>query len=203
MLKNLLATTALSFALAGGAAWAQDAPEAEEELQQAEESLDQAQEEVESAQEEVTDPAQEDPMTAQETTEPAAEPADPMTAQEDPAADPMAPDATTTAGAVDPGAEMEMTPIDISELTVEELIGSQLQNRNNESLGTIDNALLNDSGEISSLVVSFGGFLGFGENTVELSLEEVEFMSDGADNVYVVTDLQPEDLEGRPEVEVE
>jgi hypothetical protein len=204
MLRNLFATTAVSLLLVGGTAYAQDATtEAEENLQNAEDTLDEAQQDVEAAQDEMADPAATEPVTAEEATDPAATDA-PMTAQDE-MAEPMDGDPALTAqeGAVDPAAEMEMSPIDISQITAEQLIGAQVRNRGDEQLGTVDDAVLSDAGEITGLNVSFGGFLGFGENTVELALDEVEFMSDGADNVYVVTDLMPEDLEGRPEVETE
>jgi sporulation protein YlmC with PRC-barrel domain len=166
MLKKLLATTALSVLLAGGAVYAQDADTMEPEAGTAPEA----------------------PMAADDAAEPMADEVAPVAGTETPPADPVG--------------EIAMSPIDIGALTAEELIGTAVQNPDGENLGTIEDAMLDGDGKISGLVVSFGGFLGFGESTVEVGLDEVEFMSDGADNIIVTTNLQPEDLEDRPEVEL-
>jgi hypothetical protein len=121
----------------------------------------------------------------------AAEPAEPL-------ADPAAP----VAGA-DPAAMPQLMPVEISELTVENLTGSDLRNPEGENLGTIDDALLAEDGSIRSLVVSFGGFLGFGKKTVEVPLDDVEFMRDEADNIIVETSMTPESLESMPEYQEE
>ena len=49
------------------------------------------------------------------------------------------------------------------------------------------------------MVARFGGFLGFGETTVLLTLDEIAVVRDADENVFVLTNLTPEGLKGRPE----
>jgi sporulation protein YlmC with PRC-barrel domain len=238
MLKQLLATTTLTVALAG-TTWAQtetteplvdeSAPAAEavpdsgeaplvednaataEEAPIVEEGDTTTAEEAAPVEEEATTaeemaPAEEEATTAEEA--PMVEEGDTTTAQEvEPAlegatdADTMAADPADTV--VDPAATMEaqLVPVDIAELTVEELTGASLRNVDGETLGTIDDALLDDGGNIESLVVSFGGFLGFGKKTVEVALDEVELMKDEGGSVVARTTMTPESLEQRPDYE--
>jgi hypothetical protein len=215
MWKQLLVTTALTLSL-GAAAVAQ---EAEGDQKQAEEAM-QAAEQANQPEEKATDSAEqaapaegEEPAVAEEAApaegeEPAvaeeAEPmgTEPMTAQEGEPAEPMA---TEPPAGGDVATEMEpqLMPVEVSQLTVEELVDADVRNPDGETLGTIEDALLGEGGTIESLVVSFGGFLGFGERTVELSLDEVELLSDGAGTIIAETSLQPEDLEARPDYEAE
>jgi sporulation protein YlmC with PRC-barrel domain len=239
MLKQLLATTALTVALAG-TTWAQtetteplvdeSAPAAEaapdsgeaplvednaataaEEAPIVEEGDTTTAEEMVPVEEETTTaeetaPIEEEATTAEEA--PMVEEGDATTAQEvEPAlegatdADTMAADPADTV--VDPAATMEaqLVPVDIAELTVEELTGASLRNVDGETLGTIDDALLDEGGNIESLVVSFGGFLGFGKKTVEVALDEVELMKDEGGSVVARTTMTPESLEQRPDYE--
>jgi sporulation protein YlmC with PRC-barrel domain len=240
MLKQLLATTALTVALAG-TTWAQtetteplvdesapaaeaapdsgeaplvedDAATAAEEAPIVEEGDTTTAEEAAPVEEEATTtaeevaPVEEEATTAEEA--PMVEEGDTTTAQEvEPAlegatdADTMAADPADTV--VDPAATMEaqLVPVDIAELTVEELTGASLRNVDGETLGTIDDALLDDGGNIESLVVSFGGFLGFGKKTVEVALDEVELMKDEGGSVVARTTMTPESLEQRPDYE--
>jgi sporulation protein YlmC with PRC-barrel domain len=221
MLRHLLATTALVVAL-GGAAQAQQTDEATEPL--VEENATGA---TEPAIEGEATAAEEAPMTEEGTTAadelpaaeegattadqaPAVEP-EATTAEEAPVAeegdsmaaepaDPLAQPTAPVAGAEQPAAP-QLTPVDIAQVTAEELIDANLRNPDGENLGTIDDALLDDSGNIQSLVVSFGGFLGFGKKTVEVSLDEVELMSDESGNIVAETMMTPETLEALPEYE--
>jgi sporulation protein YlmC with PRC-barrel domain len=239
MLKQLLATTALTVALAG-TTWAQtetteplvdesapaaeaapdsgeaplvedkaataaeEAPIVEEGDTTTAEEMVPVEEETRTAEE--TAPIEEEATTAEEA--PMVEEGDATTAQEvEPAlegatdADTMAADPADTV--VDPAATMEaqLVPVDIAELTVEELTGASLRNVDGETLGTIDDALLDEGGNIESLVVSFGGFLGFGKKTVEVALDEVELMKDEGGSVVARTTMTPESLEQRPDYE--
>ena len=59
--------------------------------------------------------------------------------------------------------------------------------------------LIAPDGKVENLVARFGGFLGFGETTVLLGMEEVSVVKDADDNVVLLTNLTPEALKDRPE----
>lgn len=92
--------------------------------------------------------------------------------------------------------------VDLATLSAETLIGSNIQNMEDETVATVDDVLMAlDGTAVESIAASFGGFLGFGTNTVLLTLEEVDIVQDADGNVIVRTNLTPELLEGRPEYE--
>lgn len=207
MIRHLLATTAVVAVMMGGAAWAQDATTPAEDptiLPVPEEGAtvegieDPAAAGTEAA--EGADPILEpEADTVQESVEPMLEP-EADTAQE--SVEPMAPaeDGTLTADpAADPSLAPVLVPVDIAEVTVEELVGANVRNTGGESLGSVDDALLSDAGEIESLVVSFGGFLGFGQRTVQVGIDEVSFMRDEGGAIIVETIMTPESLEALPD----
>lgn len=91
-------------------------------------------------------------------------------------------------------------PVDMASVTADELIGIEVRNADGEKLGDITDAMLAEDGAVGGVAVSFGGFLGFGENTVELMPDEIQLMRDEGDTLYAVTSLQPDDLKNRPEI---
>jgi hypothetical protein len=142
--------------------------------------------------------------TAQQTTEPMA----PETGTEAPA-DTMSPaEGTGTMAPAVPGAadatmapDRNLTPVEVGEISADDLIGAPIQTRNFENIAEIDDVLVSPEGSVENVVATFGGFLGFGTNTVLLTMDEIEVMRDDAGNLVVMTDLTPEALEGRPDHE--
>lgn len=68
-------------------------------------------------------------------------------------------------------------------LTAEELEGVRVYGPNDDDIGEISNIVLTDGGQVKSLVLDIGGFLGMGEHRVEMPFEEVNILreSDGDD----------------------
>ena len=63
----------------------------------------------------------------------------------------------------------------------------------------MDDLIFAADGKAESIAAKFGGFLGFGSNTVLLTLDEVEFMRNDSGTVVLRTAVTPEALEGRPD----
>lgn len=53
-----------------------------------------------------------------------------------------------------------------------------------ESIGTIDDLLLNEEGEIKAVIVSVGGFLGMGDKNVAIAWDSLELTQE--DDEYVI-----------------
>jgi hypothetical protein len=130
-------------------------------------------------------------QTAQEPATPATEPA-PMGATT-----PAAPAEVTGDWVVDENYQ----PVDVAQLTAEEITGADIRNPDGEVVATVDDIVLGADGKIESVAAKFGGFLGFGTNTVLLTLDEVEFMRNDSDQIVLRTSLTPDSLEGRPDYE--
>ena len=55
------------------------------------------------------------------------------------------------------------------------LVGVKVYNNNNENVGSIDDLLVNKSGNVKGVVIGVGGFLGMGEHLVAVSFDQVKF----------------------------
>lgn len=129
-------------------------------------------------------------VLAQTAPEPATEqmapaPAVPST----PAPEAMSPGSASAAG--------------LSGFTRDELVGADIKTGpDNENVATVEDVLMNDDGSVKNIVARFGGFLGFGENTVLLMPDEVmaHRMDDG--KVELTTTLTPDALKDRPEYKI-
>ena len=58
------------------------------------------------------------------------------------------------------------------------LVGLNVYNDSNESLGSINDLLMDKSGAIKAVVIGVGGFLGVGEHLVAVPLDKVKFVDD-------------------------
>lgn len=123
---------------------------------------------------------------AQTATDPSAQtPAAPVEAP----ATPMAPAVEA------PG----LTAIEVGTVSADQLIGASITNPAGETLASVDDALMAADGTLESVVAKFGGFLGFGSNTVLLQPDELQFFHDEGGKLVVQTTLTPEALKDRPD----
>jgi sporulation protein YlmC with PRC-barrel domain len=76
------------------------------------------------------------------------------------------------------------------------LVGLNVYNDNNESLGSISDMLTDKSGNIKGVVIGVGGFLGVGEHLVAVSWDKLKFVDQpvaytGASNAPGATGNRP------------
>jgi sporulation protein YlmC with PRC-barrel domain len=58
------------------------------------------------------------------------------------------------------------------------VVGLSVYNDSNESLGSINDLLMDKSGDIKAVVIGVGGFLGVGEHLVAVPLDKVKFVDE-------------------------
>ena len=58
------------------------------------------------------------------------------------------------------------------------LVGLSVYNDNNESLGSINDLLMDKDGNIKGVVLGVGGFLGVGEHLVAIAFDKVKFVNE-------------------------
>ena len=58
------------------------------------------------------------------------------------------------------------------------VVGLNVYNDKNEKLGSINDLLMDKSGNIKAVVLGVGGFLGMGEHLIAVSLDKVKFSSE-------------------------
>ena len=66
------------------------------------------------------------------------------------------------------------------------LIGQTIRNAANETIGDINDLIVDGSGKISSVIVGVGGFLNIAEKNVSMAFDKLSFSRD-ANNAVVVT----------------
>ena len=58
------------------------------------------------------------------------------------------------------------------------VVGVSVYNDNNESLGSINDLLMDNSGNIKAVVIGVGGFLGVGEHLVAIPFDKIKFVNE-------------------------
>ncbi|MBN14626.1 MAG: hypothetical protein CMJ15_05310 [Pelagibacterium sp.] len=92
---------------------------------------------------------------------------------------------------------------DPEQLSVDNLMGSDVYGANDENVGNVDDVLLTAEGDVDAMVVDVGGFLGIGSRQVALGVDNLEFMIDAGGSWYVFTPFTRDQLESQPEYDPE
>ncbi len=88
-----------------------------------------------------------------------------------------------------------------TQVSANDYIGKQIYNANNESIGDVNNLILEENGGIVAAVVGVGGFLGIGEKDVALPMSKISMARDAENNndVRLTTTETAEALQSAPE----
>jgi sporulation protein YlmC with PRC-barrel domain len=70
-----------------------------------------------------------------------------------------------------------MTKREMNQIMASDLIGTRVVSANNESVGDINDVVLDRNGQVMAAIVGVGGFLGIGEKDVAVPFASLEFMS--------------------------
>ncbi|MDC0658512.1 PRC-barrel domain-containing protein [Leisingera sp. SS27] len=91
-----------------------------------------------------------------------------------------------------------MEPLGMNEVTASELTGAPAYDAKDEHIGELSQVVVNTNGGVEAVIIDVGGFLGFGEKPVELSMGDIEIVQAETD-VRVFTHLTREQLEALPD----
>jgi sporulation protein YlmC with PRC-barrel domain len=87
-----------------------------------------------------------------------------------------------------------MTQMQANQMMASDLIGTKVVSSNNESIGDINDVIVDKNGQIMAAVVGVGGFLGIGEKDVAVPFNSLEFANaqqakamDGSNNSVTTT----------------
>ena len=150
----------------------------------AEPSSDQMQEQEQTAQQNTEEPAQDGTdMTVTSTTQ---APANEEASQSD--SDMQAMNDSR------PGRE-NLDPVDVSEVSADELIGASVYGEGDAHVGEISDVIVSDEGSVEEVVADVGGFLGIGEKRVAIEPENIDFMQQTDGELVVLTTFTKAQLE--------
>lgn len=78
------------------------------------------------------------------------------------------------------------------------LIGQTVRNSANESIGDINDFIVDNTGKVTAVVVGAGGFLGMGEKNVALTFDQLSISRDANNSIVVMANSTKESLENMP-----
>jgi sporulation protein YlmC with PRC-barrel domain len=84
------------------------------------------------------------------------------------------------------------------DMSASAVIGAKVRNANKETIGKVDDIYVDKDGNIKTLVISVGGFLGVGAKAVGVKWTEITFGRDDK-SVMLTTSLTKEALEAMPD----
>jgi sporulation protein YlmC with PRC-barrel domain len=87
------------------------------------------------------------------------------------------------------------------EMMASDLIGTEVRNAENESLGEINDVLLAEDGRLKAVVVGVGGFLGIAERDVAVPWEGLQVSRDDDQDLTLRLEVSREQLEQAPAFE--
>ncbi|OUD08963.1 hypothetical protein BVC71_09620 [Marivivens niveibacter] len=92
------------------------------------------------------------------------------------------------------------TNVAVGELTAEMLIGQDVNNMEDEDLGTISDIVLTAEGDIDAVILDVGGFLGLGAKPVEIAYDDLQILEEtDGDDMQVYMNANAEVLAEMPE----
>ena len=110
------------------------------------------------------------------------------------------PSATAPAPTTDAAKKMDMPKSAAAgDWRASKLIGQTIRNAANETIGDINDLIVDGSGKISSVIVGVGGFLGIGEKNVSMAFDKLSFSRDANNAVVVTASATKESLQSAPE----
>ena len=114
-------------------------------------------------------------------------------AQTTPAPAPQAPPAATS-----PSGERIWYSHQANEMRASKLIGTKVVNAANETIGDINEIVLNKDGKVAAVVIGVGGFLGMGEREVAINFNSIRMARDQSNNLVLTMDATKDALKAAP-----
>lgn len=91
-------------------------------------------------------------------------------------------------------------PVAVTEVSSEMLVGKSVYGVNDDSVGTIDDLIVDDQGAITNVIIDFGGFLGIGTSQVSVGFGELTILgNEGRADVRVYVDATKEQIQAQPQ----
>ncbi len=84
------------------------------------------------------------------------------------------------------------------EMRASKLIGTNVVNAANETIGEINEIVLGKDGKVAAVIIGVGGFLGIGEREVAVSFSSLQMRRDQRNNLVLTMDATKDSLKTAP-----
>ena len=149
------------------------------------------------------------PMALAQSTTPGQQPSPNLvrpgatTEGQEPSPNAVKPGATTEGQQPSPNAVNANAPAwyghQANEIRASKLIGSSVKNNANETIGTINEVILDNNGKAAAVVIGVGGFLGMGEREVAMNFASLKLTHDSNGKTLIMADATKDSLKAAPE----
>ncbi len=85
------------------------------------------------------------------------------------------------------------------QISADNLMGTTVYGANDDNIGEVDDVVLTADGKVDAIVVNVGGFLGIGEKSVAVGLDNLQFMKDDNGDWYLYTNFTEDQLKSQKE----
>lgn len=90
--------------------------------------------------------------------------------------------------------------VEATEISSEMLVGQSVYDVSDDSVGTVDDLIMDDAGAVTNVIVDFGGFLGIGSSQVSLGYDELTILANAEnDDLRVYVDATKEQIQNLPQ----
>jgi sporulation protein YlmC with PRC-barrel domain len=86
-----------------------------------------------------------------------------------------------------------------SEMRASKLIGANVKNDAGETIGSINEVVLDKAGKVAAVVIGVGGFLGIGEREVAVNFGSLRFAHDNSGSTVIALNATKDALKAAPE----
>jgi len=76
-----------------------------------------------------------------------------------------------------------------------------VKNSANETIGTINEVILDNNGKVAAVVIGVGGFLGMGEREVAMNFASLKLTQDSNGQTLIMADATKDSLKAAPQWE--
>jgi|LNFM01.1.fsa_nt_gb sporulation protein YlmC with PRC-barrel domain len=111
---------------------------------------------------------------------------------------PSAPSTTTAPRADTTTGQLRYFSTYSDEMRMSKLIGTTVRNAAGETIGDVNEILLDKNGKVAAVVIGVGGFLGMGEREVALSFESIQSGRDANGNNVLTVNATKDSLKNAP-----
>lgn len=91
-----------------------------------------------------------------------------------------------------------LKPVPSTAMSADKLIGSVVYGPDDETLGSVGDALMTPDGQVEAFVVDVGGVLGLGKKPIAISIENLDLLADDNGKISVFTPFTKRELEAHP-----
>lgn len=90
--------------------------------------------------------------------------------------------------------------VEVTEVSTEVLMGKTVYDVSEDDVGKVVDMIVNEAGEITNVIIDFGGFLGIGSSQASLSYDELTILStEGYGDVRIYVDATREQIQALPQ----